>query len=58
MTTSKKHTTTLSLTLEDRHRIDALRLMRATERGELPGTMQAIVTQAIREYLERELPLT
>lgn len=56
-TPTKRHTTTLTMTLEDRHRIDALRLMRAAEAGELPVTMQALLTQVIREYLERELPL-
>lgn len=50
--------TSLNMDLETRRRIDDLRLARARETQRTPPSMREIVTEAVKQYLDRELKFT
>jgi hypothetical protein len=48
--------TSFEIDLETRRRIDDLRLARARVSQTVPPSMRAIVIEAVKQYLDRELP--
>lgn len=50
--------TSFEIDLEMRRRIDDLRQARARAAGKVPPSMRQIITQAVKEYLDRELRFT
>jgi predicted transcriptional regulator len=52
---NKSTMTSLEMDVEMRRRIDDLRLARARASEGVPPSMRAIITEALSEFLEREL---